>query len=321
MMQDIDYLKALELDILLDKSWNIRKKNFSPLLSVSTPSQKTYISEFHKNKKYAFVNISVTGTDCALNCEHCKRSLLDDMIPVENENELKVLGEKLIEKGCEGALISGGATSSGEVPLDKYFNAISYLKSKGLKIIVHTGLAPKNTARKLKNAGVDQVLLDIIGDEETIEKVYHLQKKPVDFLRTMQFFTEENLDLAPHILIGIHFGRIVGEYNAIRMVTQIKPKTIVLVILSPRSGTPMDGVETPPSKEIGKITAITRILNPEAHLTLGCARPASEDKVNLEKYAVRAGINGIAYPTDETIKFAQDLGLRISFKDTCCSII
>ena len=320
-MQEINYLKSLDLDDLLDKSWDIRKKNFSSLLSVSTPSQKTYISEFHKNKKNAFVNISVTGTDCALNCEHCKGSLLDDMTPVENENELKILGDQLIEKGCKGALISGGATSTGEVPLDKYFNAISYLKSKGLKIIVHTGIATRETARKLKNAGVDQVLLDIIGDEETIKKVYHLKKKPVDYFHTMQILTEENLDVAPHILIGLHFGQIVGEYRAIEMVTQIKPKIIVLVVLSPRSGTPMEGVETPSSSEIGKIAAITRILNPDAHLTLGCARPPGKDNLDVEKYAVRAGINGIAYPADETIKFAQSLGLKISFKDTCCSII
>lgn len=319
-MQEINLLKDRNLDDLLNESWNIRKKNFPSLLFVSTPSAKTYISDFHKNKKNAFVNISVTGTKCALDCEHCKRTLLEDMVSVSDEDELKALGDNLIEKGCEGVLISGGALSSGEVPLEKYFRSMSFLKKKGLKVIVHTGLATRKTAKNLKKAGIDQVLLDIIGDKETIKDVYHLNKSPIDFLNNLQMLKDEGLTVAPHILIGLHFGKIIGEYHAIEIVTKVKPKIIVIVVLSPRSNTPMEKVKTPNPKEIGKIVAITRILNPKAHITLGCARPAGKDKELIEKYAVQAGINGIAYPADNTIKYAKSFGFKILFKDTCCCI-
>ncbi len=282
-MQEINELKSQDLDRLLDKSWNIRKQIFPPTLTISTPSAKTYISDYHKNKNSAFVNISVTGNSCALNCEHCKRTLLENMVHVNNADELKSLGDQLVKKGCEGVLVSGGALSTGEVPLNKYFDAIAYLKDRGLKVLVHSGLATKETAMGLKKAGVDQVLLDIIGDKETINKVYHLDKKPSDFLKSLQLLINEGLDAIPHILIGLHFGKIVGEYHALDIVTTAKPNTIVMVVLSPKIGTSMEGIATPNAEEVGKIIAIARILNPNAHITLGCARPPGEEKYLMEK--------------------------------------
>jgi uncharacterized radical SAM superfamily protein len=320
-MQDINVLRSRDLDDLLKESWNVRNENFPSVLTISTPSAKTYISDYHKNKSSSFVNISITGTNCTLNCEHCKKNLLENMIPVTNGEELKSLGNQLIEKGCKGVLISGGATSSGEVPLDNYFQALSYLKKLGLKVLVHTGLATQETARKLRQVGVDQVLLDIIGDKETIEKIYHLDKKPSDFLNSMQVLTDNGLDVVPHILIGLNFGQIIGEYNALEMVTRVKPNNIVLVVLSPRKGTPMEGVKTPSANEVGKIAAITRILNQNANISLGCARPPGNEKDTMEKYAIQAGITGIAYPMDETIDYAQQLGLEIVFQDVCCSLL
>ncbi len=320
-MQDINELKSRNLQELLKNSWNIRQKNFPSTLTISTPSAKTYISNYHKNKKSAFVNISVTGSSCALDCEHCKKTLLESMIHVKTGDELKSLGDNLVEKGCEGVLISGGALATGEVPLDKYFDAISYLKDRGLKVLVHTGLATEKTAKELRKADVDQVLLDIIGDEDTIKKVYHLDKKPSDFLQSMESLANEGLDVIPHILVGLHFGKIVGEYTALDMVTKVKPDTIVLVVLAPKRGTTMDGMATPNAEDVGKIAAIARILNPTAHITLGCARPPGTEKEAMEKYAVQAGITGIAYPTDETIQFVKNLNLDITFKDTCCSLL
>ena len=308
-MSKINELMSRKLDDVLNESWKIRNENFPLILTVSAPSAKTYISDHYRNKRASFVNISVTGGECALECEHCKKRLLETMISVKNSEELNKLGDRLVEKGCEGVLISGGSLPSGEVPLMPYIDGIAYLKSRGLKVIVHTGLATRETAKKLKMAGVDQVLLDIIGDDTTIRSVYHLDKTTADFQDALSILTEEGLDIAPHIVIGLDFGRIVGEYRALEMICEVKPNTVVLVILSP------------PPEEIGKIAAIARILNPDAHITLGCARPIGDDREVIEKYAVMAGLNGIAYPSDETIEHAESLGLKVMFKDTCCSLL
>ncbi len=320
-MATIDELRSVNLEELLSEGWKTRNDNFPSILTVSAPGAKTYISDHHRNKRNSFVNISVTGKACALNCEHCQKNLLQSMIPVTSGDELKALGESLVAKKCQGVLVSGGATATGEVPLDNYFDAIHHLKELGLKVLVHTGLATRETARRLKQAGADQALLDVIGARETIERVYHLDREPWDFFASMEALTEAGLDVIPHIIVGLDFGRIVGEYEALEMVTRIKPNTIVIVVLSPLLDTPMENVVPANAEDVGRITAIARIVNPNAYLTMGCARPPGTSKELMERYAVRAGITGIAYPIDPTIEYAKGQGLEVIFKDTCCSLL
>lgn len=310
-----------DLNTLLTKAWEIRTTHFPNQLTISTPSAKTYISNYHTNKKHVFENISITGTNCALNCDHCQTTLLNDMIPISTPQELKTIAEKLIQKGCTGLLISGGAQKTGDVPLQKYIDTIADLKKKGLHILVHTGLITPKTAQQLAKANIDQALLDIIGDQETIETIYHLNKTPQDYLQSMKTLVKNNIPIAPHILIGLNYGSIKGEYHALHMITQTKPHSIVFVVITPKIGTPMEHITPPPPKEIGKLIAIARILNPTTPLTLGCTRPPGHHKQQTEHYALQAGINGIAYPLDETIEHAQKLGLTTIFKDTCCTLL
>ncbi len=243
------------------------------------------------------------------------------MVPAKDSEELRLLGDSLVEKGCKGVLISGGASPSGMVPLDGFFDSIRYLKDKGLQVIVHTGLVDRDTALRLKEAKVDQVLLDIMGDEDTIKKVYHLDKTPQDFENSLRYLKEAKLEIAPHIVIGINFGRITGEYNALRMISEADPEVIVLVALNPIYDTPMYGAKSPSSEEIAMISAISRIVNPRTKLTFGCARPPGPDKIYLEKALIRSGVNSIAYPSDEAIDYAESLGLKPYFREECCSLL
>ena len=319
--ENISNLQTKELPWLLDKAWSLRTAEFPDELVVSAPGAKTYITEHHSNKRNTFVNISVTGNDCALNCEHCKGSLLDSMNHASNPKELKELGDKLVAKGCQGVLISGGADKNGEVPLSEFSEAIAYLKDIGLKVLVHSGLASQESAISLKNADVDQVLLDIIGSDSTIKEVYHLDKTTSDYSNALSYLADEGLEAVPHILIGLHFGQMLGEYDALEMIMNSGANHIVFVVLMPKEGTPMEKVTTPSAEEIARLIAIARILNPLAKITLGCARPPDEKKLATEKYAIEAGVNGIAYPTDQTMKLATEKGLKLIFRDTCCSLL
>ena len=319
--ENIRHLQTKELPWLLDKAWSLRIEEFPNELVVSAPGAKTYITDHHRNKRHTFVNVSVTGNDCALNCEHCKSSLLNSMNNVSSPNALKELGSRLVAKGCQGILISGGADKDGEVPLTEFSEAIAYLKGLGLKILVHSGLASRESAISLKNAGVDQVLLDIIGSDSTIREVYHLDKTTSDYSNTLSYLADEGLEVVPHILIGLHFGKIVGEYDALEMIMNSGARHIVFVVLMPKEGTPMEKVITPSAQEIARLIAIARILNPQAKITLGCARPPGEKKQATEKYAIEAGVNGIAYPTDQTMEMAAEKNLKLIFRDTCCSLL
>jgi uncharacterized radical SAM superfamily protein len=219
--------------------------------------------------------------------------------------------------------VSGGADRNGEVPLEKFILSIKILKQKDpqFRVIVHTGLLQRETAEKLREAGVDQILIDVIGDEDTIYEVYHLNKRVEDYEETLWMLKEMGHRLAPHIIIGHHFGEIRGEWRALEMVTRIAVETIVLVILKNLQFDGGDRFKVPKPEEISKISAIARILNPGIPIRMGCIRPSHPWKAAMERGAIDSGINTIAYPLQGTIDYAKEIGLDTKFLEMCCSLI
>lgn len=320
-IEHIESWLELPTSVLLSEAWRVRRQHFDSKVVFAVPGAKGYENEFYQNNREKFVNISLTGNDCVLNCEHCKKKLLGTMIHCLHPAELLTTIKDLIQSGCEGVLLSGGADQEGAVPLEPFLDAIEEIKRLGLRVIVHTGLAKEKTVADLKRVGVDQVLVDIIGDRETIRQVYHLDKEPEDYLEFLNLCKRYELDVAPHIVIGLQFGRITGEIEAIKMISQIQAKHIVLVILTPLSGTPMAEVIPPSVEECGRLIALARLCNPTSQLSLGCARPAGAKKPLLEQYALNAGVNVIAYPSAETINLAKEMGLMFHFTDHCCTLL
>ncbi|MEM2976574.1 MAG: radical SAM protein [Thermoplasmata archaeon] len=314
-------LRRRPLDELLALAWDARRLNFEPVLGVSAPSPKVYRVASFTNRPGKFVNISVTGGRCALRCEHCGGRLLKDMLPVSTPARLVAVGRELRKKGCAGVLISGGSLREGLVPLLPFTGAISELRKMGLKVIAHTGLMDRATAWALREAGVMQVLIDVIGDSRTIREVYHLRKKPQDFRKALHVAREAGLGLAPHILVGLYYGKVRGEYRALEYVTEARPEAIVIISLTRIRGTAMERTGTPPPGEVAKLIAVARLLNPRTPLILGCMRQSGPEKPLLEKLAVDAGANAIAYPLEETVRHARRRGLRAVFTEECCSLM
>jgi hypothetical protein len=245
------------------------------------------------------------------------------MIPAENpENLLKIANQLRID-GAYGILLSGGADHNGEVPLEKFIPSIKILKENDpqFRVIVHTGLLRRETAKKLREAAVDQILIDVIGDEDTIHEVYHLNKRVEDYEETLWMLKEMGHRLAPHIIIGHHFGEIRGEWRALEMVTRVAVETIVLVILKNLQADGEKHLKVPKPEEISKISAIARILNPDIPIRMGCIRPAHPSKAAMERGAIDSGINTIAYPLQGTIDYAREMGLDTKFIEMCCSLI
>lgn len=95
---------------------------------------------------------------------------------------------------------------------------------------------------------------------------------------------------------------------------------LVLVALRPLPGTPMADARPVAPEDVGRLAAVARILYPTIPLALGCARPAGAGKVELERLALLAGVNGMAFPDPATVDLAGKLGLRGSFAEVCCSL-
>jgi hypothetical protein len=59
---------------------------------------------------------------------------------------------------------------------------------------------------------------------------------------------------------------------------------------------------------------------PDIPVLLGCARPPGRAKVEIDTYAVMAGLNGLAHPSDGTVELAARLGRSVKVTPACCSI-
>ena len=120
--------------------------------------------------------ISITGNQCKLRCEHCQGRTLDGMISAGTSYSLLETCIRLAKKGSQGVLISGGCDEEGRLPWNDVVPAIGEVKRRtGLYISIHCGLIDVKTAQCLKESGVDEALVDVIGDDETYRRIYHLR--------------------------------------------------------------------------------------------------------------------------------------------------
>jgi uncharacterized radical SAM superfamily protein len=302
------------------EAWETRRRYHPHELGFAVPGAKRYETECYANDPNRFASISLTGQHCALQGEHCRGRLLAGMLPASDPGALLALRRRLLDRGCEGVLISGGADVDGAVPLEPHLEAIAQLKSWGLQVIVHSGLLCRQTAEGLKAAGVDQVLFDVVGDEETIRKVLHLDRTPGDYAETLALLREVGVPVAPHVVVGLYYGQLRGELAALETIRRMGAEVIVLVVLRPLPRTPMADVQPVSPEVVGRLAAVARLCNPGTPLTLGCARPAGPDKVEIERLAVLAGVNALAYPDPATVRLAEGLGLQVRFVERCCTL-
>ena len=323
MNSAIYQLIDLPLSELQSQAFRIRKTHFGDELTFSIPGTISYHDNNLPYQKDRFAAVSVTGNHCDLRCGHCKGRLLESMIPAENSETFLQAAERLRANGAHGILVSGGADQNGEVPLKKFIPSIKVLKERDtqFKVIAHTGLIQRETAKGLKEAGVDQILIDVIGDDETIREVYHLNKRVNDYEETLWMLKELGHRLAPHIIIGHHFGEIRGEWKALEMVTRVGVETIVLVIFKVLLPAGKNNFKVPRPEETSRISAIARILNPRIPIRMGCIRPAHPWKAEMEKGFILSGVNTIAYPLQGSIEYAKEIGFKTKFVEMCCSLV
>ena len=286
------------------------------------PSFINYKTNYFRASPTFFPSISITGSSCALKCKHCDGRVLNTMFPAPTPKELFELCEKLKEKGAVGCLISGGCLPDGSVPLDEFVDAIARVKKElGLTIVTHTGIIERSTAKRLKEAGVDAALIDIIGSDQTIRDVYRLEISVEDYDRSLRALQKSGIPFVPHLLIGLHYGKLKGELQALKMISNYSPSAIILIAFMPIHGTSMEKVDPPTPEDIAKVLVTTRLLMPNIPVALGCMRPKGKHRTRTDTLAVKAGVNAIAFPAEEAIRLAESLGLEISFSPLCCSQI
>jgi uncharacterized radical SAM superfamily protein len=300
----------------------LRRANFPDVMDFYAPGLKRWQTpEWVPSNPRRFLPVSVTGSACALSCDHCQAKVLDGMISVRADEDLFALAQRLRREGSEGLLVSGGSTRSGGVPLLPHLRHVRRIREElGMRVIVHSGVVSPRLAAGLADAGVDGVMLDIIGADETIRDVYHLDLTVADMDRSLRLLATEGLRIIPHIVLGLHYGRFLGEYRALELATRYPVSTLILVVLVPLVGTPMAHIPPPPADQVASFFAAARLAAPATTINLGCARPLGRVKSELDQAAIDLGLNGIAYPADGAISYALSRGLTPRLFEYCCSL-
>ncbi|RLF13233.1 MAG: radical SAM protein [Thermoprotei archaeon] len=308
---------SIELSQVVEAAGRLRRRGSMVFYA---PGFKHYEVEGFRNDPWDFPAISVTGPHCALNCEHCGGFILRHMIPAPSPRRLLEACLEVWRRGGRGVLISGGSRLDGSVPLDRFIPVIERVKRElGLTIVVHTGLIKEETVEKLAKANIDTALLDIVGDEETARRVCHVEASLRDYEKSMERLRRHGVPFAPHVLVGLHYGELRGELRALVAIARHGPSALIVIALIPLPGTSMEKLSPPPPSTVARVVAAARLMMPEVPLALGCARPKGLHRVELDRLALRAGVDAVAFPTQAGFDEASKLGLSHSIHPTCCS--
>ncbi len=289
----------------------------------STPTFKEYeSSELSGCSKNSFPAFSITAAACGLNCDHCQKKILEPMIPATRPEILDQKVRRLIEtEGLNGFLLSGGSNKRNEINYGRYLPVVEKLKQDypQLKVAIHSALLDEKRAKAMEAAGVDTVMMDVIGAQETINEVYNLDRGVDDFEETLAALCSTSMEVTPHIVIGLHYGHILGEANALDMVSRYPVTALVLVVIMPFYAKPGTFI-TPDTSDVGRIFGEARARLPDQQVLLGCARPPGMHKRVTDAYAIMAGLDGIAFPADGAVSVAHTIRRPFTQAHSCCSI-
>lgn len=253
--------------------------------------------------------VSITGRRCELGCRHCRGAYLGGMEAVEDPERLLKAFFRAERAGAKSLLISGGFDREGRLPIFSFLESIKKGKEgTGLLVQVHSGMIKE--MEELGSAGVDAVLLDLIGDQETIDLYLGGKWKVEDYYAVMMSAKKWIPVVAAHILVGVNFGKVKGEFNAIDMAVRGKVDALSILTLMGMEGGP----------DLGEIMEVMDYARERfrGHLTLGCMRAKGKDRMEIEKGAIRLGYDGIANPLKESLRYAESLGLSVEEVEGCC---
>jgi uncharacterized radical SAM superfamily protein len=298
-------INALETDIETKASMN---KAFSRRLSGNN------IHFFNE----PFTPVSLTGTHCSLRCKHCDSYYLRHMLD-GSRGKLYPQATHLVNKGASGILLSGGSAPDGSVPTYDQADLIKKIKHEtNLKISAHTGIVNRMQAQALSQY-LDMALVDVIGDDETINDILGLDACAMDYENSLKELYAAGIPLAPHIIVGLHYSELKGEFRALEMVRKFDPQVVVIVVFIPTKGTSMGEVAPPKVEDVAKVITKAREMF-DVPLSLSCVRPGGRYRSMLDRYAILSGIDRIAVPSKSAYSTAKELGLNVvEIPKMCCS--
>ncbi len=271
---------------------------------------------YHPGK--AFPAVSMTGSRCELQCDHCRGHYLRAMTDASRPGSLPQVAAALKGAGAVGILLSGGCDRQGKLPILERVDEVGSVRHLGLRVNLHTGLLGAEDAQRLTNAGADCYSVDVVQDPHVIRDVLHLKVGPEAYRETLSaLFTSKAGRVVPHICVGLSGDDIEGEMASVDLVSGFPIAALVLLWRLPAPDTPMRRAKNASPGSFLKVVryATERLDRP---VLLGCMRPRGN--VELEVEAVRLGVAGLASPAAETLIRLELEGFELVRSDLCCAL-
>ena len=242
------------------------------------------------------------------------------MIRATEPDALEAIAHRLYEQGCEGFLLSGGSTSSGEVPMRRFSGAIRKIKtSTDLRINAHVGLMDRDGLSDLVAAGVDAFSVDAYGADSTVRNTLGLGTSgAAAYFRVIEDLYDLDAPLVvPHVCAGLERGTLTGEMRALDMLADLQPEVLVVLVFNPTKGTPYAREAPPKDSDVMAVIRHAIEVLPRTRVNLGCMRPRGNIALELE--AVGAGVSGLAVPSNVLKTQLVSEGWDIVEKNLCCA--
>jgi uncharacterized radical SAM superfamily protein len=219
------------------------------------------------------------------------------------------------KEGISSYLVSGGCDAKGVVPLGDNIELLAQLSRKH-RVVAHTGLIIPDDAMAIAPY-VHSASFNFIGDDATIREVYGLHRTVDDFIESY-LGLKKHVKTFPHITIGLHEGKIEGEYNAVDILSRKGCEAIVFNVLIPTKGTIYAKATPPPVNDTVDVIRYAKEHMKHSEIYVGCMRPGGTYRRQFDTACIEAGIHRIVMPHNSARSTALDLGLVISRLEECC---
>ena len=83
----------------------------------------------------------------------------------------------------------------------------------------------------------------------------------------------------------------------------------------------MEQTSPPEPLSIARVISAARVIFPKTPIVLGCMRPKGSTRGEIDVLALKAGVDAIAFPSEQAVDFVNTSGLKALFTSYCCAQI
>jgi hypothetical protein len=231
---------------------------------------------------------------------------------------------ELVDQGCIGFLLSGGCDKKGEMlNLRRLLPAVKKIKNEtDLIIKLHTGIIDKNLAEEIVAAGIDIASMEVVGSNDSIREIFDFEITINHYRRTLEYLEQADMPfIVPHVCIGLHYGKLKGENEALQIIDQsCDPSSLVFIVFRPTKATVLEDCHPPMPDDVSTVIKKATATFPGKDISLGCIRPRTRYREEIELAALQAGVQRMELPLKKTLRATEKMGYTIKTIHACCAL-